>query len=128
MRYACLIACLFISHGLWAQHCPVLTQTLAVIDSMQVDSSRLFQFRFKEKQLNTLAQWPGQEVPVRLLGELQHTLNEDGNSLKEKHYWLLDEKLAEKQLDALQKLCPQTRFGVYQREMDYYRRRYTARK
>ncbi|PWJ56840.1 hypothetical protein CLV98_110151 [Dyadobacter jejuensis] len=106
---------------LFGQQCPILTQTLDAVERMQEDTTRLYAFRFRDAQLKTLAQWPGQEVPVRLLEDLQHTLDQDGSSLKEKHFWMLDEKLAAKQLDALEKLCPDTEFGVYRREIAYYR-------
>jgi hypothetical protein len=111
-----------------AQPCTLLTKTFAVADTMGVKEGELYRFRFSKPQLDQLAGIPGLEKPVAAIGKLQKTLDQDNSSFREGVFWQLDEKLAEKFLVELQGFCPETEFGVYWKELMYYRRYYKTDK
>lgn len=117
------IACM-ISLSAQGQPCALLTQTFSIADTIKKDSKELYVFRFSDRQLNEISVVPGLEKAVEGIKKLQKTLDEDHASLKERNLWQLDVKLAERQLAELRKECPETRFLVFEREMDYYRERY----
>lgn len=127
MKYSFLVFLMMLSLSVKSQPCALLTQTFAVADTIKRDSKELNVFRFSEKQLNDIRTLPGLEKAIDAIKKLQKTLDEDHTSLKNGILWQLDVKLAEKQFAELKKECPETSFGVYRREMDYYRSRFVAR-
>ncbi|HEV7381660.1 MAG TPA: hypothetical protein VGN64_17810 [Dyadobacter sp.] len=107
-----------------SQPCTLLTQTFAVADTIKKDSKELYVFRFSDQQLNEISVVPGLEKAVAGIKKLQKTLDEDNVSLKQGNLWQLDVKLAERQLKELRSECSETRFLVFEREMNYYREKF----
>jgi len=127
MKYSFLVILMVLSLSVKSQPCALLTQTFATADTIKRDSEELYVFRFSEKQLNDIRTLPGLEKAIDAVKKLQKTLDEDHTSLKNGVLWQLDVKLAEKQFTELKKECPETSFGVYRREMDYYRSRFVEK-
>lgn len=111
-----------------SQPCALLTQTFSIADTIKKDSKELYVFRFSDKQLNEISVIPGLEKAVTGMRKLQKTLDEDHESLKEGNVWQLDVKLATRQLEELRKECPETRFQVFERELNYYRSQFQPRR
>jgi len=127
MKYSFLVILIVLSLSVKSQPCALLTQTFAIADTIKRDSEELYVFRFSEKQLNDIRTLPGLEKAIDAVKKLQKTLDEDHTSLKNGVLWQLDVKLAEKQFAELKRECPETSFGVYRREMDYYRSRFVEK-
>jgi hypothetical protein len=120
------IGCSFASSA-QSQPCALLTQTFAVADTIRKDSKELYVFRFSDTQLNDISAIPGLDKAVSGIRKLQKTLDEDHGSLKEGNLWQLDVKLAGRQLEELRMECPETRFLVYERELNYYRSKFQSK-
>jgi hypothetical protein len=124
MRQAVIIYFVMLSFGVMAQPCKLLTQTFAIADTMQTDSNTLYKFRFSAGQLDDLSQLPDLAKAITALRKLQKTLDEDNASFQSGTLWQLDGKLAEKHLAALRIECPETGFGVFWREIVYYKSKF----
>jgi glycyl-tRNA synthetase beta subunit len=124
VKYGVLIILTFWFYTAKAQPCKLLTQTFAIADTLKKESEELYVFRFSVKQLDDLAQLPGLEKAISMIKRLQKTLDEDNASFQGGVLWQLDGKLAEKQLAEVRKECPETLFNVFEREIEYYKKRY----
>lgn len=112
----------------FGQNCTLLKQTFAIADTIKPDTSQLYLFRFSNNQLAALRSVPALEKAIEAIEKLQQTLDQDHESYKNGIVWQLDTKLASKQLIELKEKCGETPFLVYQREIDFYRRRYIPKK
>lgn len=121
MKWIYAVLVVLTSLQLKAQPCQLLTQTFAVADTIKVAEKELYKFRFSENQLTQLLSFPGLKEPIEAVQQLQRTLDQDNESFRKQVWWQLDGKLAEKYLEELKRLCPQTSFGVYARELGYYK-------
>jgi glycyl-tRNA synthetase beta subunit len=124
VKYGVIIILTFWFYTAKAQPCKLLTQTFAIADTMKKESEELYVFRFSVKQLDDLAQLSGLEKAISMIKRLQKTLDEDNASFQGGVLWQLDGKLAEKQLAEVRKECPETLFNVFEREIEYYKKRY----
>jgi hypothetical protein len=124
MKYLIAIGLGLVGFSVRSQPCQLLTQTFAIADTIKKDSKELYRFRFSDRQLADLESVIGLDKAVPALRKLQKTLDEDNASLTSGFFWQLDEKLADKQLGALKKECPETLFGVFQREIDFYKSKF----
>lgn len=126
MRFWLAASFLLMSWLANGQPCTLLTQTFDVADTIKRETGTLYRFRFSIGQLDALLQLPGLDKPVAAIKKLQATLDEDNASYRSGTLWQLDEKLADKRLEELEILCSETAFGVYRREIDYYKSKFTA--
>ena len=127
-RRLLILAGMLVPTSGFGQNCTLLKQTFAIADTIKPDTSQLYLFRFSISQLVALKNVPALEKAVEVIGKLQQTLDQDHESYKNGLVWQLDTKLASKQLIELKEKCGETPFLVYQREIDFYHRRYIPKK